>query len=87
MPVIGCYEIDDEDALVLITEYPSMSSYERFWFPAPNVRMRASTVKRFGGFSTATFCTEELMDETNSTEMSEDVGSVTQPAIATVFGW
>ena len=87
MPVIGCYEIDDEDALVLITEYPSMSSYERFWFPAPNVRMRASTVQRFGGFSTATFCTEELMDETNSIELAEDLSSVTQPAIATVFGW
>ncbi len=87
MPVIGCYEIDDEDALVLITEYPSMSSYERFWFPAPNVRMRASTVQRFGGFSTATFCTEELMDETNSIELAEDLSSVAQPAIATVFGW
>lgn len=87
MPVIGCYEIDDEDALVLITEYPSMSSYERFWFPAPNVRMRASTVQRFGGFSTATFCTEELIEEASNAETVEEISPVTQPAIATVFGW
>ena len=92
MPVIGRYEIDDEDALVLITEYPSMSSYERFWFPAPNVRMRASTVQRFGGFSTATFCTEELIDEANDTN-SEEVNTgdnslpSPQPAIASIFGW
>ena len=87
MPVIGCYEIDDEDALVLITEDPSMSSYERFWFPAPNVRMRASTVQRFGGFSTATFCTEELIEEASNAETVEESSPVTQPAIASVFGW
>ena len=57
-PVAGRFEMDDEDALLLITEYETMSSIERFWFPNPNVRMRTSTVKRFGGPSTATFCTE-----------------------------
>ena len=89
VPVIGRYEIDDEEALVLITDYPSMSSYERFWFPAPNVRMRASTVKQFGGFSTATFCTEELIDEnSDAVNTSDKENSVeTQPAIASIFGW
>jgi hypothetical protein len=87
VPVIGRYEIDDEEALVLITDYPSMSSYERFWFPAPNVRMRASTVKRFGGFSQATFCTEELIVEADNAEMVEEPSSIAQPAIASVFGW
>jgi len=92
MPVIGRYEIDNEEALVLITEYPSMSSYERFWFPTPNVRMRASTVKRFGGFSTATFCTEELINaedvaEVNVDNQSSANQSPKQPAIASVFGW
>ncbi|MDX2255620.1 MAG: phycobiliprotein lyase [Pseudanabaenaceae cyanobacterium bins.39] len=82
VPVVGQYEIDDEGALVLITEYPSMSSYERFWFPAPNVRMRASTVKRFGGFSTATFCTEE-----RDADASPSPTSSKQLAIASVFGW
>jgi hypothetical protein len=92
MPVIGRYEIDNEEALVLITEYPSMSSYERFWFPTPNVRMRASTVKRFGGFSTATFCTEELINAEDVAEVNVDNQpsanqSPKQPAIASVFGW
>jgi hypothetical protein len=58
VPVAGRFEMDDEDALLLITEYETMSSIERFWFATPNVRMRTSSVKRFGGFSTSTFCTE-----------------------------
>ncbi len=87
VPVIGHYEIDAEDALVLITEYPSMSSYERFWFPAPNVRMRASTVQRFGGFSTATFCTEELIAQEATPQVELDQEESKQPAIASIFGW
>jgi hypothetical protein len=58
VPVAGHYHMDDEDGLVLTTEYETMSSVERFWFASPSLRMRSSTVKRFGGFSTATFCTE-----------------------------
>lgn len=58
VPVIGRYEMDFEDALVLVTEYETMSIYERFWFANPNLRLRTSTVKRFGGFNTATFCAE-----------------------------
>jgi len=58
MPVAGRFEMDDQDGLLLITEYETMSSIERFWFANPNVRMRTSSVKRFGGFSTSTFCTE-----------------------------
>lgn len=56
--VNGQYQMDEEDGLVLTTDYDIMSSIERFWFPSPNVRVRSSTVKRMGGFSTATFCTE-----------------------------
>lgn len=58
VPVAGQYHMDDEDGLVLTTDYETMSSIERFWFASPSIRMRTSTVKRFGGFSTATFCTE-----------------------------
>lgn len=58
VPVAGRYEMDEEGAMVLTTEYETMSSVERFWFASPSLRMRTSTVKRFGGFSTATFCTE-----------------------------
>jgi CpeS-like protein len=62
VPVIGEYHIDDENGLVLTTEYESMSATERFWFANPSLRLRTSTVKRFGGFSTATFCTEFRVD-------------------------
>ncbi len=58
VPVIGRYEIDDDDALLLSTDYETMSTTERFWFPSPDLRLRTSTVKRFGGLSTATFCAE-----------------------------
>ncbi|MGF1478775.1 MAG: phycobiliprotein lyase [Cyanophyceae cyanobacterium] len=58
VPVVGRYEIDDEDAMILVTDYESMSIIERFWFASPDLRLRFSTVKRFGGFNTATFCAE-----------------------------
>lgn len=58
VPVAGQYAMDQDNALVLTTEYDSMSVVERFSFAGPNLRMRTSTVQRFGGFSTATFCTE-----------------------------
>lgn len=58
VPVAGRYLIDDEEALVLLTEYETMSSEERFSFASPDLRMRTSTVKRFGGFSTASLCVE-----------------------------
>jgi hypothetical protein len=57
-PVVGRYHLDEEGGLVLTTEYETMSSVERFWFANPNLRLRTSTVKRFGGFSSASFCTE-----------------------------
>lgn len=58
VPVIGRYEMDSEGGLVLTTEYETMSSVERFWFANPDLRIRTSVVKRFGGLSTASFCAE-----------------------------
>ncbi len=68
VPVVGQFHMDAEDGLILITEYETMSSVERFSFPDPDLRMRTSTVKRFGGFSTATFCTEFRVSEGESAE-------------------
>lgn len=62
VPVIGRFEMDSEGGLVLTTEYETMSSVERFWFSNPNLRMRTSVVKRFGGLSTASFCAESRVD-------------------------
>jgi CpeS-like protein len=64
VPVAGEYHMDHDDGLVLITEYESMSIIERFWFVNPDLRLRSSTVKRFGGFNTATFCAESRVGET-----------------------
>lgn len=72
VPVIGQYHIDDDNGLVLTTEYEAMSATERFWFANPSLRLRTSTVKRFGGFSTATFCTESRV-EAPSDDSSSDV--------------
>ncbi|BAY63898.1 hypothetical protein NIES22_39880 [Calothrix brevissima NIES-22] len=98
VPVAGRYEMDDEDALVLITEYETMSSIERFWFVSPSIRMRTSTVKRFGGFSTATFCTEfrvgDVSDASNSHEADlsnqnpEQISNATESTeYFSLFGW
>lgn len=59
VPVAGEYHLDEENGLVLTTEYETMTIYERFWFANPDLRLRTSTVKRFGGFNTTTFCMEE----------------------------
>lgn len=76
MPVVGYYEMDDEDGLVLLTDYETMSSRERFWFSNTNLRLRTTTVKRFGGFSTASFCTESRVlegaeDQTSPTSVDQ----------------
>ncbi|OLT63539.1 phycobiliprotein lyase [Moorena bouillonii PNG] len=62
MPVAGIYQMDAQDGLVLITEYETMSAHERFSFITPSRRMRTSIVKRFGGFSSASFCIETRID-------------------------
>ncbi|MEM6611630.1 MAG: phycobiliprotein lyase [Cyanobacteria bacterium P01_C01_bin.72] len=65
VPVAGEYHMDKEDGLVLLTEYETMSIIERFWFVNTDLRLRSSTVKRFGGFNTATFCAESRVNETD----------------------
>ena len=62
VPVIGRYEMDSEGGLLLTTEYETMSSIERFWFANPDLRVRTSVVKRFGGLSTASFCAESRIE-------------------------
>lgn len=93
VPVVGRFEMDDEDGLVLTTEYETMSSIERFWFATPNLRMRTSAVKRFGGLSTATFCTEARVDsDADASKVETENSSPTQDDINvkefySVLGW
>jgi len=77
VPVVGEYYVDEENALVLLTEYETMSIFERFWFVNDNIRVRASTVKRFGGFNTATFSVEIRAEETQEVGQSLESSSTT----------
>lgn len=83
VPVIGRYQIDEDGGLVLTTEYETMSSVERFWFPQSDLRLRTSVVKRFGGFSTASFCAESrISDKATASEVEPK-----SPAAFSAFGW
>lgn len=83
VPVAGEYYLDHEDALILSTEYETMTIHEKFWFVNDNIRMRTSTVQRFGGFNTATFCIE--VREADNQVIAEEI----KPLLNTpsITGW
>jgi hypothetical protein len=96
VPVVGRFLMDDQDGLVLTTDYDTMSAIERFWFASPDLRLRTSTVKRFGGFSTASFCTEFRVQEQSQLVQEEcasaQVSGSPAPdlqvkAFASLLGW
>ena len=60
-PVAGHFRMDERDGLLLSTDYETMSSWERFSFAGPNVRLRSSTVE--GLSNTASFCIETRCTE------------------------
>ena len=71
-PVAGRYVMGDDQALTLITEYETMYSEERLWFASENLRLRTSILKRFGGFSMASFCSEIRMGVTKAPEAAAE---------------
>ena len=83
VPVAGEYSMDEEDGLVLITEYETMSIIERFWFVNPDLRLRSSTVKRFGGFNTATFCAESRVNDSDTVAKPDN----TETQAFAISGW
>ena len=87
--VKGQYLMDNDGGLVLTTDYDVMSSVERFWFPSPDVRVRSSTVKRMGGFSTATFCTETRVGADNLATPTLEVSTpqVDPKTLVSPLGW
>jgi len=66
-----------------------MSIIERFWFVSPDLRLRSSTVKRFGGFNTATFCAESRVSETGVSETapSESTAEDSDTEAFAISGW
>lgn len=83
VPIVGHYQMDEDEGLIMTTEYETMSSVERFWFASPDLRLRSSTVKRFGGFSTASFCAESRMD----TDPASTAASTETTTIPSLLGW
>lgn len=86
VPVAGEYHMDQDDGLVLITEYETMSIIERFWFVNPDLRLRSSTVQRFGGFNTATFCAESRVSEADNAPMTATSADAKSRSLA-ISGW
>lgn len=74
-PVAGTYKMGNDGALMLITEYETMWSEERLWFASPNLRMRVSVLKRFGGFSMASFTSEIRMGATAASAKANAVAN------------
>ncbi|GJD07013.1 Phycocyanobilin lyase subunit CpcS [Galdieria sulphuraria] len=60
--VAGTFRLTPSKELVLHTPYDGGDVEETFSFIGKDLVIRSSTVKRFGGFSTATFSTERRKD-------------------------
>jgi hypothetical protein len=92
-PVVGRYETGEDNSLTLTTEYETMSSVERFWFVTPDLRFRSSTVKRFGGFNTASFCAESRISEGEDGGTTPDLAppqmeeAVSSRGLYSALGW
>ena len=81
-PVAGQFRMDDENGLILTTDYEMMSSLERFWFAGPNLRLRTSTVQ--GLSNNASFCMETR--QVDEPKRDRPDGTVTTPNLSP-FGW
>ena len=81
-PVAGEFRMDEENGLILTTDYEMMSSLERFWFAGPNLRLRTSTVQ--GLSNNASFCMETRMLDTPAPSAST---SSKQAQTLAPFGW
>ena len=81
-PVAGQFRMDDENGLILTTDYEMMSSLERFWFAGPNLRLRTSTVQ--GLSNNASFCMETRQLDDAPSKTAVPAAAATQLA---PFGW
>lgn len=70
----GRYLIKGEE-LTLTTESETLYAKERFWFESPNVRLRHSVLKRMGGFSMTSFCSEVRMGVAKPPEKADETAT------------
>lgn len=76
VPIAGRYCLDVEDALCLETPYDGGAVEERFMFDGPDRLHRVSTVRRFGGLSSATFATENRIENKDGSPASDGSSEV-----------
>ena len=85
-PVAGHFAMDERNALLLTTDYETMSSLERFSFAGPNVRLRTSTVE--GLSNTASFCVETRLEGSSTPVSSSPAIAPSPPAVPlSPLGW
>lgn len=72
VPIAGTYFLDDQDDLNLETPYDGGEVVEKFSFDGMDIVNRISTVRRFGGYSTATFATESRYKEGQEEDLEDD---------------
>lgn len=74
-PVVGRYIMGADDVLSLITEYGTVYSEEKFWFPRPDICLRAGLT--IGMSNISSFCTE--IRNTSPSETSTDESDASNP--------
>jgi len=85
-PVAGRFRMEGLDALVLSTDYETMSSVERFSFAGPDVRIRMSTVE--GLSNTASFCIETRIAAPAGEGVAAPLEGVAAPGTPlSLLGW
>lgn len=60
-PVLGRYEIGQDQVLILTSEAEQVTVEERIWFASENFRLRTNVIKQQGNTTLATFCSEIRM--------------------------
>jgi hypothetical protein len=84
-PVAGRFRMEGGEALVLTTDYETMSSVERFSFAGPDVRIRMSTVE--GLSNTASFCIETRVVDPGAEGAAAPEEVATPAATLSPLGW
>ncbi|WP_218079611.1 phycobiliprotein lyase [Anthocerotibacter panamensis] len=85
VPVAGRYAVGADGSLALNTCYQDTESEERFWFGGENLRFRCSTLKRWGGLSMTTFCSEVRLQEGESLQ-NRPAGAILQERLGIPTG-
>jgi hypothetical protein len=87
-PASSRFCMDEQDGLLLSTEYETMSVWERFAFQGPNVRVRSSTVE--GLSNNASFCIETRCDDAQQERPAASAaaeGNAAHAPALSLLGW